>query len=360
MEPPALPQNFADLLLDWYKSHQRDLPWRNTRDPYKIWLSEIILQQTRVQQGLPYYQRFTEKYPTVQDLAQAPDDEVLRLWQGLGYYSRARNMHQTAKEVAAAHGGKFPSTYQGLLSLKGVGNYTAAAIASFAFGEKVAVVDGNVYRVLARTAGLAADIAGTAGQKAFAHLAASLVPDSDPGTYNQAIMEFGALHCKPANPECMFCPFGNFCHAKARGMQQLLPVKQKKNKPKKRVFHYLVFVNGGTLLMGKRPAGDIWQGLYDFPLAESAAQDFESLCQEGVLPQAAITATSFLESVGPFKHLLTHQHIAAYFHLLAVNDSAGADRIRDCFPGTGFWSTAQAASLPKPVLIVNFLKNIDV
>ncbi len=228
---------FAPVLEAWYERHKRNLPWRHTRDPYAIWLSEVILQQTRVVQGLPYYERFLNAYPHVQAMADADERDILRLWQGLGYYSRARNMHQTARQIVSERAGKFPDTYQELLRLKGIGAYTAAAIASFAFGERVAVVDGNVYRVLARVFGISEDITTTGAKKTFATLAQTLIGAAqDPATYNQAIMEFGAIQCTPVAPDCLLCPVHAHCVAFQTGRQHLLPVKSKKNARSRTLF----------------------------------------------------------------------------------------------------------------------------
>ncbi|TAE12733.1 MAG: A/G-specific adenine glycosylase [Bacteroidetes bacterium] len=222
--------DFAQTLLAWYPDHKRDLPWRDTPNPYHIWLSEVILQQTRVKQGLPYYVAFVELFPTVQDLANASEELVMRTWQGLGYYSRARNMHATAKIIAQAWQGNFPTTKADLIKLKGIGEYTASAIASFAFGEQVAVVDGNVFRVLSRFFGIEADISSPKGVKHFQELAKTLLPTQQSQTYNQAIMEFGALQCTPQKPNCMFCPLQAGCVAHATGKQDSLPVKTQKIK----------------------------------------------------------------------------------------------------------------------------------
>ena len=267
---------FAETLLNWYQRHKRNLPWRETTDAYAIWLSEVILQQTRVAQGLPYYLKFIEAYPTVQYLAAAPEDEVLRLWQGLGYYSRARNMHFTAKQVVQEYNGQFPSSYHELQKLKGVGSYTAAAVASFAFKEKVAVLDGNVFRVLSRVFGISDDIAAPASRKVFQQLADSLIPEQAPDTFNQAIMEFGAIQCTPVMPDCMFCPLQTSCFAFNRGLVQELPVKSKAKAVRPRFFHYLVFEWQGSYFMRKRLAGDIWQGLYDFYLYEAAEKSWST------------------------------------------------------------------------------------
>ena len=229
-------QFFARKLMDWYRENGRSLPWRGTKDPYRIWISEIILQQTRVAQGYDYYLRFIERFPDVQALADAPEDEVMKLWQGLGYYSRARNLHAAAKEVAAL--GRFPDTYEGVRRLKGVGDYTAAAVCAFAYGLPCAVVDGNVYRVIARWLGIDEPIDTTAGKKLFAALARELMGTSDPALYNQAIMDFGAVQCTPASPACLMCPLNDGCAALRQGRVGDLPRKSKKTQVKERYFHY--------------------------------------------------------------------------------------------------------------------------
>lgn len=345
-------QTFSEVLQNWYHRNKRDLPWRNTKDPYQIWLSEVILQQTRVIQGLPYYNKFVEKYPTIIDLANADDNDVLRLWQGLGYYSRARNMHQTAKIIATELDGKFPDTYAGLLKLKGIGPYTAAAIASFAFEEKVAVVDGNVYRVLARLFNIETDISSHEAKKVFNDLANELISDKAPGTHNQAMMEFGATYCTPANPGCMFCIFHYDCEANAKGKQAVLPVKSKKIKVKKRYFDYLVIEQSGKLMMSKRGAKDIWEGLYDFYLVESkdSLLDLEATDNNfllDILPVSTIKNTSEI-----YKHVLTHQAIEVRFWHIVINESKGMQIPLDY----DFYSWAEVEDLPKPILIEKYLK----
>ena len=257
-------QSFAKLLINWYNNHQRDLPWRNTSAPYKIWLSEIILQQTRVNQGLPYYNKFINEYPSVHDLANAPEDEVMRLWQGLGYYSRARNLHECAKSIVNQYDGEFPSTYNELLKLKGVGKYTAAAIASFAFNQAVPVVDGNVFRVLARYFCVTDDIAQPKTFTKFFNIAKELIPEEQAASFNQAIMELGATICTPKKPACENCPLAQDCEARIHHKQSELPVKKKKIKIKHRYLYYLIWQEGGKLAMKKRGESDIWQGLFDF------------------------------------------------------------------------------------------------
>jgi A/G-specific adenine glycosylase len=262
-------QEFSRILRDWYRKNGRNLPWRTTRDPYKIWLSEIILQQTRVDQGLPYYLRFIEAFPRIEQLAAAPEDEVLRLWQGLGYYSRARNLQSAAKQVVSEFNGQFPADFISIKSLKGIGDYTASAIASFAFDLPHPVLDGNVYRFLSRFAGIETPIDSTDGKKAFASLAAELFDPQHAAEHNQAMMEMGALVCKPANPNCDDCPFSMACHAYIYGKTADLPVKGKKTKVRKRYLHYFLLSHQGSFLIRKRSGKDIWTGLYELPLIET-------------------------------------------------------------------------------------------
>lgn len=261
---------FSKRLIYWYLQNKRDLPWRNTRNPYEIWLSEIILQQTRVAQGLPYFEAFINAFPTVFDLANASEEQVLKLWQGLGYYSRARNLHQTAQIIAADFNGKFPTTYQELLMLKGIGPYTAAAIASFSFDEAVPVVDGNVFRVLARYFGVETDISSHAAKKEFTQLAHEVMDVNQPALFNQAMMEFGSLQCVPANPNCVLCIFNDSCVALQKKKVALLPIKLKKTKVTTRYLNYLVLKDEkGFLLVQKRATKGIWHNLYEFPLVET-------------------------------------------------------------------------------------------
>ncbi len=259
---------FTTQLLQWYQPTARPLPWKGIKNPYFIWLSEIILQQTRVEQGLPYYIRFTTQYPTVIALANAPEDAVLKLWQGLGYYSRARNLHASAKIIAQQYQGVFPSTYSEILALKGVGEYTAAAIASFAYGLDYAVLDGNVYRVLARCFGIETPMDSSQGKKEFKKLADSLLPQGQAALYNQSIMDFGATLCLPKNPNCSLCPLQSKCKALATQKIALLPIKTKKVKYKKRYFYYLIINTPKGIYWRQRGGNDIWQKLYDFPLIE--------------------------------------------------------------------------------------------
>ncbi len=311
--------NFSNLLINWYHEHKRALPWRTTTNPYFIWLSEVILQQTRVNQGLPYYERFVEHYPTVYKLAAAPQEEVLKLWQGLGYYSRARNLQAAAMQVVD-NGGKFPDNYADLLKLKGVGSYTAAAIASFAYNEPVAVIDGNVYRVLARIYGIALPINSTAGVKQFQQLAQQLIDPNDPATHNQAIMEFGALQCVPKNPDCAVCPYIKDCVAYNEQRIGDLPVKIKKTKVLNLHHHYLVTVTpSGKTLIQQREDHGVWAGLYEFPFVPAAGALLpHELTQDPVL-QKVYGGVRFRESVynqEPIIHKLSHRKIHAYFWII--------------------------------------------
>ena len=257
--------SFTQSILFWYAENGRDLPWRRTRDPYAVWLSEIILQQTRIAQGTAYWHHFMETFPTVESLADAAEDEVLRLWEGLGYYSRARNLHAAAKQIVAA--GSFPDTLDGIKRLKGVGDYTAAAIGSICFGLPAAVVDGNVYRVLARHFGLATPVGTTQAKKEFTELAQQLLPADDPAAFNQGMMDFGALQCTPQNPDCLTCPLQASCNAFRTGRVALLPVKKPQNKPVEQRFDYIYVRYNGETAIRRRGAGDIWQGLYE-PLTD--------------------------------------------------------------------------------------------
>ncbi len=407
--------NFAFDLITWYQENKRDLPWRNIEDPYLIWLSEVILQQTRVTQGMPYYLRFSAAYPTVEQMAAATEKDILRLWQGLGYYSRARNMHHTAQVLVNEHNNNFPTNYKALKKLKGIGDYTACAIASFAFNEKVAVVDGNVFRVLSRIFGVEEDISSTKGKKVFAELAKTLLPDTETATYNQAIMEFGALFCKPSSPDCPNCVFRDSCVAFAEKKQDSLPFKAKKAQVKKRYLHYLVIEHDNKLLMKERFEGDVWQGLYDFVLVEKGVTkttvvqkteksmnenaentseaidntdnnildtDFEHKEAEIVeklalaylidskikeLPllilggEQTIMLKNFTESIKfiaesqTYLHKLTHQTMYVTFSHLQSNETAFANEIASEVQGK-FYELSEIQELPKPILVDNYLK----
>lgn len=340
---------FSKKLVEWYLENKRALPWRDTTDPYKVWLSEIILQQTRVNQGLPYYEKFVTRYPNVKDLAAASEDEVLRCWQGLGYYSRARNLHKCAKTIVD-NGSTFPSTFEELKSLPGIGDYTAAAIASFSFNQAVAVVDGNVFRVLARVFGIQTPIDSPTGKKEFISMANELIDASRPDLHNQAIMEFGALHCTPVNPSCGDCIFKKTCVAKRQEMQSSLPVKEKNVKGRKRYFHYIVYRRDGKLLMKKRSEKDIWLGLYDFPVIESPKplslkRIFSAHRDNYLLPDASLATVS-----ETYRHMLTHQTIYSRFILIEAPKKLKIDA-----PSAAFYSFSEISELPKPNLISRFL-----
>jgi A/G-specific adenine glycosylase len=313
---------FANELIAWYQEHKRDLPWRHSTNPYVLWLSEIILQQTRVDQGLPYFHRFLTHYPTIADFAAASEGEILNDWQGLGYYSRARNMHHTAKMVMEQFDGRFPSSYDDLVRLKGVGDYTAAAISSFSSNEARAVLDGNVFRVLARYFGIATPINSSKGKKQFSELAQELLPPKLAGVYNQAIMEFGALQCKPVNPLCETCPLRTSCTAFSTNQIQNLPVKLKQKPARKRFFNYVVLLHEDSIAIQQRGAGDIWQGLYEFPLLESAtARTPEELIYSDDFKQKFGDLSHIKWVHGPVKHLLSHQQIFAQFIVMEASDT---------------------------------------
>ncbi|MDF2156526.1 A/G-specific adenine glycosylase [Algoriphagus sp. CAU 1675] len=343
-------QTFSHYILGWYKANPRELPWRGISDPYKIWLSEIILQQTRVAQGLPYYYAFSEAYPSVRDLAEAPEEEVLRLWQGLGYYSRARNLHSCAKTIWFDLGGEFPKTYEKLLTLKGVGSYTAAAIASFAFGEKRAVVDGNVFRVLARYFGIETDIGSGKGKREFEELANTLIPEEEPGEYNQAIMDFGARLCVPVNPDCSSCPLQGTCFAYNKDLVKALPVKINKVKVKERSFHYYVIRCGQKWVWRKRSGGDIWEGLFDFPHTETSGGNSEM-----ELPFEKTALKTFPKN---YRHLLSHQRLNAVFSEMEIPEE-NLGKLENWCENKGYMllEEEKIEYLAKPKLIVNFLND---
>ena len=338
---------FSKRLVTWYLQNKRDFPWRKSQNPYNIWLSEIILQQTRVDQGTAYYLKFVEHFPSVFELANASEEEVLKLWQGLGYYSRARNLHFSAKYIANDLKGVFPSTYNELLQLKGVGDYTASAIASICFNEATAVVDGNVYRVLARYFGIATPINSTAGIKEFKQLAQALLNAQDSGTHNQAIMEFGARMCKPQNPDCRICPLQDSCVALSKNNIKELPVKEKKTKVRNRYFNYLVIeTSDGKTLIEKRTKG-IWINLYQFPLVESKHEiDELQLVKSDVFNSlfSEISTEISLFNTNMVLHKLSHQHIFTKFWIVKM---ASSEKMNIDWKGI--------AQYPVPVLIDNFL-----
>ncbi|MFM7015834.1 MAG: A/G-specific adenine glycosylase [Bacteroidota bacterium] len=346
--------NFSQILLKWYEDNHRDLPWRNTRDPYAIWLSEVILQQTRVEQGMPYWYRFLDHFPTVIDLANADEQLVLRLWQGLGYYSRARNLHAAAKMVRDLMGGKFPSKYEQIKSLKGIGDYTAAAIASIAFDLPHAVVDGNVYRFLSRLFGIETPIDSTKGKKEFFELANSLLDKKHPGLFNQATMEFGAVLCKPANPTCNVCPFSLQCKAFQSKSINAFPVKSKKTKTRNRYFDFILLSDEKNILIEQRKEKDIWQGLYQFPLIESASKN-KSAILDSDLKGLALNLNSFelIKASTIVKHVLSHQIIFAKFWWISLKALPKQPSNYICI------STSDLGDFGMPQLIVKYLNEVD-
>ena len=344
--------NFTKILIHWYSEHKRELPWRETRNPYYIWLSEIIMQQTQIKQGLPYYEDFVANFPTVYDLAKAEKSTILKLWQGLGYYSRARNLHFSAKYIVDELNGEFPKTYKELLKLKGVGDYTASAIASICYNEPTAVVDGNVYRALSRFFGIEVPINSTQGIKKFKTLAQSLLPKNNIGDYNQAIMEFGATQCKPKTPNCKICPLNATCVALRFDRIAELPVKISKTKISKKHFNFLVFVseNNETILEQRIEKG-ICQYLYQFPLIETS----ESLLHENFKNNNNVVTYingmdySFsLFNETEIVHKLSHQHLYTKFWILKVKE----------LPEKGI-DISKIKSYPVPVLISRFIDRFN-
>lgn len=343
--------SFHKTLVYWYLQNKRELPWRKTKDPYLVWMSEIMLQQTRVAQGMGYFLKFSEAFPKVEDLANASESEVLKMWQGLGYYSRARNLHFTAKYVANELKGQFPNNYKDLLKLKGVGDYTASAIASICFDEATAVVDGNVYRVLSRYYGIDTPINSTKGIKEFKTLAQSLIDTEQPGTYNQAIMDFGSMQCKPQSPNCHECPLSSSCVAFEKDLVKALPVKEKKLKVKNRYFNYLVFVtNDGKTVLEERQGKGIWQGLYQFPLIETekptASNAFAA--SQAFLQQVPEGSKVQLYNQNLIVHKLSHQHLHTRFWVIYAK-SIEESNVN--------WSEINSYAVP--VLISNFLGQFD-
>ncbi|WP_421806536.1 A/G-specific adenine glycosylase [Flagellimonas sp.] len=344
--------SFAPKILNWYREHQRDLPWRQTRDPYRVWLSEIILQQTRVAQGMPYYLSFVETFPTVYDLAEAPEEQVLKLWQGLGYYSRARNLHTTAKMVVTEFDGQFPHTYEELKTLKGVGDYTASAIASFCFDVPEPVVDGNVYRVLSRYFGVDIPINSTEGITYFKELAREVMDAENIRDYNQGIMEFGAIQCAPKKPYCQLCPLQESCVALKENKVDILPIKLNKTKVRNRYFNYLVWLDGnGNTVLEQRKGKGIWQNLYQFPLLETDGplEDAEIEEKMKVNHTTVEIETLSLYNNEPIVHKLSHQHLHTQFWILKTSHI-----LEEGIP----WKKIH--DFPVPVLIADFIKTFKI
>lgn len=320
-------RKFTTLLMKWHKeANRRQMPWKGEKDPYKIWLSEIILQQTRVEQGWGYYERFVKKYPTVQYLAKAKDEDVFKLWEGLGYYNRCKNLLFTARQIVNEQNGLFPKNYEALIGLKGIGPYTAAAIASFAFDLPYAVVDGNVFRVLSRVFGIKTAIDSTEGKNEFSILANEVLDKNEPGTYNQAIMDFGATYCKPFTPLCNGCQMQNICLAYKTGRVNYLPVKEKVLLKKHRWFYYFLLEHDGKLLINKREGKDIWENLFEFYLLEAGEQikwDNE-LVKEWLEVQFGLKDAIVHHISAMYSQQLTHQQIKGQFikiHLQKIPDS---------------------------------------
>ena len=341
--------NFTNLLIEWYLQKKRDLPWRNTTNPYPIWLSEIILQQTRVAQGMPYFYAFLESFPTVKELAIADEQQVLKLWQGLGYYSRARNLHQTAQYIANELDGVFPNSYAGLIQLKGIGEYTAAAIASFAYNEPVPVVDGNVFRVVSRYFGIESDINTGKTKKEFTALAAELLSKEQPALFNQAIMEFGAMHCTPKNPDCENCIFNSSCVALQKGLVGQLPFKSKKIKIRKRYFNYIVLQDkkGNTKIQQRTDKG-IWHNLYEFPLFETTQEEgFETIAPLIKNDTDFGDSVVSIQEANPISliHKLSHQHLYIKFWKVTINNTL-----------TDGVNPEQLRTYPFPIVIHNFIE----
>ncbi len=317
----------SGMLREWYQEHERDLPWRQTKDPYRIWVSEIILQQTRVAQGLDYYKRFIACFPDVKSLAEAEQQDVLKCWQGLGYYSRARNLHEAAKDIMSRYDGIFPEQYKDILTLKGIGEYTAAAIASFVWNRPYPVVDGNVYRVLGRLYAVTTPIDTGEGKKKYRELATLLMPPEHAGMHNQAVMEFGALQCVPQNPDCEQCPLSDNCLGYASGNPQQYPVKQNKTKIRDRYLNYFFIVYGSYTYLHRRTGKDIWEGLYEFPVIETAVsveltelkdeKAFNSLFHETGEPALSVVTRDV-------KHVLSHQILHATFYRVEIHKENAA------------------------------------
>ena len=341
---------FHKILSDWYKHNKRDLPWRSNHNPYYVWISEIILQQTRVDQGTEYFLRFIERFPNIESLATASENEVLKMWQGLGYYSRARNLHFASRQIMIDFGGIFPNTFSEILKLKGVGDYTAAAIASIAFGLPHATVDGNVYRVLSRIFGIATPTDSSQGKKQFGELAMQLIDKQYPGNYNEALMEFGALQCVPRNPDCPNCPFQSQCIALQKSEITTLPVKSNKIRIRHRYFNYLYLKHDQSIFLEKREEKDIWQNLYQFPLIESPnAITIEELIEHKQFKTMFNKDQIVIESVsGEITHLLSHQKLHVKFIEISTLKPAQNQGWIKIVPET-------LPEYPIPKLIDNFL-----
>lgn len=350
---PAIVKFFRKRLHDWHTGHNdRQLPWKGEKDPYRIWLSEIILQQTRALQGLPYYESFTGAYPTIQDLAAAADEDVFRLWQGLGYYNRCKNMLASARYIATELGGRFPHTYDSIASLKGVGPYTAAAIASFAYGLPHAVVDGNVYRVLSRFLGIDTPFDVTAGKQLFAAAAQQMLDTGNSAAHNQAIMDLGATVCTPAAPKCADCPLERKCFAAAKDMISVLPVRSKKVVVKERHFNYIFLMCGDKVWIERRGPGDIWENLHQPYIIETVKETgMQDLYTDPLFKNKNIGLGDLIDA-GRSKQRLTHQLIACRFYVMQLKTMPEIDR-----PAGTWMSISQLKKLAFPKILVAFLRN---
>ena len=347
---------FSSEIIGWYHRHKRDLPWRHTTDPYVIWLSEVILQQTRVAQGLPYFHRFLTHFPNVAAFAAASEEEILVHWQGLGYYSRARNMHHAAKTVVTEYNGLFPNRYSDLIKLKGIGEYTAAAISSFSSNEAKAVLDGNVFRLLSRYFAIDEPINSSKGKKLFSALADELLDRTCPGIYNQAVMEFGAIQCKPSGPNCGDCVLRVGCRAFAEGRVDHLPIKLKGKDSRNRYFNYFVVQQEGQIVMTKRGKGDIWENLHELPLIETTRLlDIHELTASAeVIDTFGMDANLTLVS-GPVKHVLSHQNLFAQFVKVVLKKPFDEKKVKG-----NYVFIKDLSTLAKPKLIYSFLKDYEI
>jgi len=327
--------SFAETLISWYDDHKRDLPWRGETDPYKIWVSEIILQQTRVQQGWDYYHRFLDNFPNVKTLAEADEEKVLKVWQGLGYYSRARNMHAAAREIMAEHHGIFPQTYDKIRSLKGIGNYTAAAIASIAFHLPYPAVDGNVIRIVSRIFGICDDVTQPAVLKRITAICETEIDPAQPGVFNQAAMDFGAMQCVPRNPKCDECPFQSNCYAFKNNLTDTLPIKKKKGESKHRFFHFTIYLSDNQTIIEKRTGSDIWKNMYQFPLTETDSEKW---------PEKPVFVT---------REVLSHQIIHAAYYVKNVK------KLPKTAENQSVIDFDEIEKLPMPKIMTLFLKHLE-
>jgi len=348
-------KNFSNIILEWYGLNGRDLPWRRSKDPYKIWLSEIILQQTQIIQGTSYYLKFVENYPTVKDLAKAEEQDVLLLWQGLGYYSRARNLHKTAKDILSDYQGKFPENYNELIKLKGVGDYTASAIASICFNHVSPAIDGNVFRVISRLFNISESINKTSGKKLIKDIANTLISDQNPGDFNQALMDFGSQQCKPVNPDCIKCIFKTDCKAFLAGTVDQLPVKTRKtNRTKEFFYYFIIHLDNKEILIKKRTKG-IWTNLYEFPKLFSNTKLTDKQVVMRFIEKYAIEEKVIINhSTSEYKHILSHKDLFIRFFRIEYKNSKGAE----------FLNTENVVKIliedltkyPFPVVIKNYIE----